>query len=245
MRLNKYLASAGVASRREADRLIQAATTTVNGVVVTDPAYRVQPGDRIEYDGRRLVLPPESIVIMLNKPRGVIATVKDTHGRRTVLDLVPVKERLFPIGRLDRDTTGLLLLTNDGELAHALLHPRHRIPRIYQCEIEGRLTPRQITRLARGVVIGRHETGRAEVLRQRTVKKRSLVTLQLYTGKKREIRRLFAALRVKLYSLHRTQYGPLQLGNLAPGQWRPLSSREVRTLKAYIAGRGTRQTRRP
>ena len=238
IRLNKYLAQAGVASRREADLLIRAATTTVNGIVITDPAYQVMPTDEVVYDGRRLKIDIEPTVVMLNKPKGVITTVRDPQNRPTVLDLIPGKTRLFPIGRLDKDTTGLILLTNDGELANFLLHPRHQIPRIYVCEIEGRLSSKMIAKLSRGIFIGGGEFGRCQVLRQNTVKKRSRVTLELTQGKKREIRRIFSALRVRLFTLHRIQYGPIKLGKLPEGRWRSLTTDEIASLRKLRKRKG-------
>lgn len=230
MRLNKFLANAGIASRRESDRLIQAATTTVNGVVITDPAFNVEEQDIVLYDGQLLKLPQESIVIMLNKPLNYITTADDPQGRRTVFDLIRYPQRLFPIGRLDKDTTGLLLLTNNGDLAHRLLHPRNRVPRVYLAEIEGRLDDKSVNRIQKGIFIGDNEFGRAEVLKQVTEKKRTWVTLQLRQGKKREIRRIFHFLDVRLFSLHRQSYGSIELGNLPLGQWRRLTETEQNQL---------------
>jgi len=230
MRLNKYLAKAGVASRRESDRLIQEATTTVNGKVILDPAYLVQPDDVVAYDSKEIKLITESYVIMLNKPKGVITTAKDTHGRKTVFDLIRFKERLFPVGRLDKDTTGLLLLTNDGELANKLMHPRNRVPRVYEAEIEGRVDEKTVNRIERGVFIGDGDWGKAEFLEQKTIKKRSTVRLQLFQGKKREIRRIFEFQNIKLYSLQRLSYGKIKLHDLPEGKWRQLTDSEVKLL---------------
>ena len=144
MRLNKYLAKSGVASRRESDRLIQKGTVTVNGRVVIDPAYQVQENDSIKFDGQLLEPQEKNVVYMLNKPKNVITTARDEFGRKTVLDLVPSNRRLFPIGRLDKDTTGLILLTDNGELANYLMHPRNRIPRYYELEIEGKVSHKKL-----------------------------------------------------------------------------------------------------
>ncbi len=129
MRLNKYLAKSGVASRRESDRLIQEGTVTVNNQVTIDPAYQVQENDEITFDGKVLTIKEKTVVYMLNKPKNVITTARDTHGRKTVLDFIPSNRRLFPIGRLDKDTTGLILITDNGEFANYLMHPKNRIPR--------------------------------------------------------------------------------------------------------------------
>ncbi len=230
MRLNKYLAKSGVGSRRESDKLIQAATVTVNGSVMIDPAYQVQPGDVVEFDGR-VVKPSENrVVLALHKPAGYITTTRDPQGRKTIFDLLPRTERLFPVGRLDKDTTGLLLVTNDGDLANKLMHPRHRIPRIYQAEIEGRLSDATIMKIKRGVFIGENMFGRAEVIEQKTVKKRSQVTLRLRHGKKREIRRIFEFLHIKLYQLVRVRFGSVTLGDLPPGHFRELTDAEINEL---------------
>ena len=237
MRLNKYLAKSGVASRRESDKLIQAATTFVNGKLITDPAFNVKKDDVVKYDGQKLSLVTETIVIMLNKPKNIITTAKDTHNRKTVLDLIPLQNRLFPVGRLDKDTTGLVFLTNNGELANYLMHPKNRIPRIYQAEIEGKLNQKSIMKMKKGIYIGDGEFGRSEFVRQKSVKKRSIVTLKLYEGKKREIRRIFRFLKIKLFSLQRVQYGEIILGNLPTGHWRILSEKETKILKNNFTDR--------
>jgi len=192
MRLNKYLAQSGVSSRREADELIQGATVTVNGIVEINPAYNVQSSDEVRYDNKRIQ--PESNIrlILLNKPNGYITTVKDPLRRKTVMDLIQSDERLFPVGRLDKDTTGLLILTNDGELANRLMHPKNRIPRIYKVEIDNTFRNWEIIRMKKKVYIGQKEWGRAEVVEQKQHKGRAIVRLRLYEGKKREVRRLMS-----------------------------------------------------
>lgn len=231
MRLNKYLAHAGVASRRESDRLIQEGIVSVNGELMMDPAYQVQSDDVVIFDGQVLELQSETVVYILNKPKNVITTAKDTHGRKTVLDLVPANMRLFPIGRLDKDTTGLLLLTNVGELANYLMHPRNRVPRYYEVEINGRLTDKEIGKIKKGIFIGDGEWGKGQVINQFTKKGRSTVYILLHQGKKREVRRIFEFLSKKVFHLHRYQYGNLTLGNLKPGQFRTLSKAEIKKLK--------------
>jgi len=230
MRLNKFLAHTGVASRRESDRLIQEGTVTVNGQLMINPAYQVQADDHIVFDGKVLKLQVKTIVYMLNKPKNVITTAKDTHGRKTVLDLVPSNIRLFPIGRLDKNTTGLILITNDGELANYLMHPRNRIPRYYEVEIEGRLTDKEIAKIKKGIFIGEGEFGHGEVVSKITKKGRSFIKILLHQGKKREVRRIFEFLDKKVFHLHRYQYGGLTLGNLQPGQWRGLTQKEINLL---------------
>ena len=231
MRLNKYLAKSGVASRRESDRLIQEGTVTVNGQVMIDPAYHVQENDSVKFDGKLLALQEKPVVYMLNKPKNVITTARDEFGRKTVLDLIPSTRRLFPIGRLDKDTTGLILITDDGELANYMMHPRNRIPRYYELEIEGKVSPKDIAKLKKGIYIGDGEFGRGVIEKQTTRKSRSIITIRLQQGKKREVRRMFYFLDKKVYRLNRFQYGSIKLGDLQPGQWRGLSQKEVNLLR--------------
>ena len=232
MRLNKFLAQSGVASRRKSDELIQMATTEVNGKICQDPAYSVKDSDVIKYDGQQISPILEKVVIMLHKPKKVITTVKDTHGRKTVLDLVPSKYRLTPIGRLDQDTTGLLLLTNDGDLHQKLSHPRNQIPKDYEAVIEGKITSSQKQKLARGIYIGDKEYGKAEIISQETKKSRSTIILRLRQGKKREIRRVMYRFKLKLLTLKRIRFAGLSLGDLPENQYRTLTDKEVKTLNS-------------
>ena len=232
MRLNKFLAQSGVASRRKSDELIQMATTEVNGKICQDPAYSVKDSDVVKYDGQQISPILEKVVIMLHKPKKVITTVKDTHGRKTVLDLVPSKYRLTPIGRLDQDTTGLLLLTNDGDLHQKLSHPRNQIPKDYEAVIEGKITPSQKQKLARGIYIGDKEYGKAEIISQETKKSRSTIILRLRQGKKREIRRVMYRFKLKLLTLKRIRFAGLSLGNLSENHYRTLTDKEVKTLNS-------------
>ena len=232
MRLNKFLAQSGVASRRKADELIQMATTKVNGKICQDPAYNVKHSDVIRYDGQKISPILEKVVIMLHKPKNVITTVKDTHGRKTVLDLVQSKYRLTPVGRLDQDTTGLLLLTNDGDLQQLLTHPRNQIPKDYEAVIEGKITSSQKQKLSRGIYIGDKEYGKAEIISQETKKSRSTIILRLRQGKKREIRRVMYRFKLKLLTLKRIRFAGLSLGNLSENHYRTLTDKEVKTLNS-------------
>ena len=201
MRLNKFLSQAGIASRRKSDELIQMATTEVNGIICNDPAYNVKESDIVKYDGKKITPIKNKIVILLHKPNKVITTVKDTHGRKTVMEYVPQGVKLAPIGRLDKDTTGLLLLTNDGDLHQYLTHPKNQVLKDYEIIIEGRISKSQIQKLGRGIYIGDREYGKAEIIEQKTKKGRSSVILRLRQGKKREIRRIMFRLKIKLFSL--------------------------------------------
>ena len=234
MRLNKYISLSGVSSRREADELIKSATITVNDKVEMDPGYRVSPGDKIRYDQRILKLQENNRIVMLNKPAGFITTVKDPLKRKTIMHLVQTDERLFPIGRLDKDTTGLLLLTNNGSLANFLTHPKNKIPRVYIVEIDKILNDTEIRRLASKIYIGQKEWGKAEVLSQKKDRGRVILHLRLFQGKKREIRRIIYRLKRELFSLQRIKFGPIELAGLPVGEWRALKPSEYKSLTNII-----------
>ena len=231
MRLNKFLSQSGIASRRKSDELIKMATTEVNGVLCFDPAYDVKKSDVVKYDGKKISIIEKKIVIMLYKPKNIISTVSDTHDRKTVMDLIPKNIHLNPVGRLDKDTTGLLLLTNDGELHQYLTHPKNEIPKDYEVIIEGKLDQLQIKKIKKGIYIGHKEYGRAKVLNQETKKGRSKVVLQLRQGKKREVRRIFHRLGLKLLTLKRIKFSNLSLGNLNIGEYVKLNKQQIQLLK--------------
>jgi len=234
MRLNKYLALSGVSSRRMADDLIKAATTTVNDVVIIDPAFRVKDDDIIRYDGKNIKINQNHIVIMFNKPIGVITSMDDPKNRPVVADYFPKKMRLFPIGRLDKNTTGLLLVTNNGDLANKLMHPKNLIPKIYEAETDLILDTALISKIKKGVFIGYNQWAKAKVLNQKKNKNRIMVTLQLHHGKNREIRRLFNKINRKLFSLNRVKYGDLRLGNLPLGKYRELNKSELKKVQKSL-----------
>ncbi len=231
MRLNKFLAKGGVASRRGADRLILAATTTVNGVLQMDPAFDVTQEDEIVFNGKKIKIQLDVSVLILNKPKGYITTENDPQGRKTVMELIPQNLRYFTIGRLDRNSTGVLLFTNDGTLAQELMLQQNRIPRIYEIEIERILEKSEIMKMGRGMFIGIRQKGIAKVLQQKVVKKKVIVRLELRQGKNREIRRMMAVLKRKIFSLNRISFGPLNLKGLPIGNWRKLSKTEVIELR--------------
>ena len=232
MRLNKFLSQAGIASRRESDQLIKSAMVTINGVLETNPAYQVKPNDEVFYDDQRIRIETKTRIIAFNKPEGYITTMKDPHRRKTVIDLIHTDERLFPIGRLDKDTKGLLLLTNDGQLANKLMHPRNHIPRIYKVQIDKIFQSWEVKRMATKVYIGQKEWGKAEVVNQKKVKGRATVNLRLFHGKKREVRRIMFRMKRKLFSLERLQYGHIELGDIPLGKWRDLSILELKSLNS-------------
>ncbi len=232
MRLNKFLSQAGIASRRKSDNLIKNAMVTVNGILETNPAYQVKSKDEVYFDDQRIKLENKTRIIAFNKPEGYITTMKDPHQRKTVIDLIKTDERLFPIGRLDKDTTGLLLLTNDGQLANKLMHPRNQIPRIYKLQIDEVFQSSEIKRMASKVYIGQKEWGKADVVDQKKTKGRVTVHLRLFHGKKREVRRIIFRMKRKLFSLERVQYGSIELGDLPLGKWRDLNNKELKALNS-------------
>ena len=217
-----------------ADDLIKAATTTVNDIVITDPAFCVKDDDTIRYDGKNIKINQNHIVIMLNKPIGVITSMDDPKNRPVVADYFPTKMRLFPVGRLDKNTTGLLLVTNNGDLANKLMHPKNLIPKIYEAETDLILDTVLISKIKKGVFIGYNQWAKAKVLNQKKSKSRIIVTLQLHHGKNREIRRLFNKINRKLFSLNRVKYGDLKLGNLPLGKYRELNKTELNKVQKSI-----------
>jgi pseudouridine synthase len=231
MRLNKFLSKSGIASRRKSDELIKMATTTVNEEIILDPAYNVKEKDLVRFDGRLLKIDEEKIVIILNKPKNVITSVSDQFGRKTVMHFIKSKKRLAPIGRLDKDSTGLLLLTNDGDLHQYLTHPKNQIPRQYIVVIEKIIDSSKLKRITRGLSIGEGEIGKARVISQKMIKGRCEAKLELKQGKKREVRRIFRSVKIKLFSLHRVSFGSINIGSLQTGESRFLEENEIKNLK--------------
>lgn len=203
----------------------------VNGIFVTDVATEVDPElDSIEVDGCSID-PEEKVYIMLHKPAGYISSVTDTHGRRTVLDLLKgIKARLFPVGRLDYDTEGLILLTNDGDFANLLMHPRYEVIRVYHAQVQGTLAEEDLRILTSGVIIDGEKTAPAQVRVLKTEGTGALVELKIHEGRKRQVRKMLAAVGCRVIKLKRIKLGFLELGNLREGEFRHLTSREVKQL---------------
>jgi 23S rRNA pseudouridine2605 synthase len=227
MRLAKHLAHAGVASRRAAEALVAQGRVTVDGAVVTDPARDVTGQESIAVDGEAVRGAEAHVVYALHKPAGVVSTSSDTHGRRTVVDLVPTAQRLYPVGRLDADTTGLILLTNDGELAHTLTHPSFEVPKTYRARLDRRPSERALRALRDGVELEDGRTAPAQVRRVGA----NEVELTIHEGRKRQVRRMLEAVGHRVVSLRRVAFGPLRLGELGAGRHRRLTAAEVQRLR--------------
>jgi pseudouridine synthase len=227
VRLNAYLARAGVASRRAADELIKAGRVTVNGEPGRLNTF-VARGDRVAVDGRE-VAAQRLAYVLLHKPAGTVTTARDPRGRPTVVDLVDLPERVVPVGRLDADTTGALLLTNDGPLAHRLAHPRYGVEKVYEAEVEGEPDGDALRSLAEGVELedGPTAPAKARLLRSSTIE------LVLHEGRKHQVKRMCAAVGHPVRSLHRSRYAGLTLEGIDPGGWRELRPDEVDRLRAY------------
>jgi 23S rRNA pseudouridine2605 synthase len=227
VRLNAYLARAGLASRRGADELIKTGRVSVNGAPGELSTFVAQR-DVVEVDGRR-VRPQPLAHVLLHKPAGVLTTARDPRGRSTVVGLVAHAARVVPVGRLDADTTGALLLTNDGDLAHRLAHPRYEVDKVYEAEVEGAPDTQALQRLAAGVEL---EDGRTAPAQARVTG--SVVELTIHEGRKHQVKRMLEAVGHPVRRLHRARYAGLSLDGLAPGEWRELERGEVEALRRLV-----------
>jgi len=239
-RLQKVLAAAGIGSRRACETLVEEGVVCVNGIVITSlPAWVDPQRDSITVNGSKVRTGAPSVCVMLFKPRGVICTASDPEARRQAIDLVqhPSKVRLYSIGRLDMDSSGLLLLTNDGQLANLLSHPSHHVRRVYEISVKGQVDEGTIKRLERGINLPDERTGRPRPARfhavriTRAQRDRTTMRVILTEGRNRQIRRMMLALGHPVRKLRRIAIGPLKLGALQPGQWRDLTDREVQLLR--------------
>jgi 23S rRNA pseudouridine2605 synthase len=227
MRLAKYLASAGVASRRAAEEIIRAARVTVDGETVTDPARDVDDARSVAVDGQQVVAEQARVVFAVNKPAGVVSTARDPQKRPTVVALVSSERRLYPVGRLDIDTTGLILLTDDGELAHRLTHPRFEVEKTYRAVVANApVRESALKALGAGVELDDGRTAPAQVRRLRA----DTIELTIHEGRKRQVKRMCEAVGHPVVRLERIRFGPLELGGLRPGEHRRLTEAEVRSL---------------
>lgn len=230
-RLQKYMSSCGVASRRKCEEIILAGKVKVNGILVNEVGVKVNPlKDIVEYDGQIIRKEENKVYIMLNKPEGYISSVKDEKGRATILDIVKVKERIYPIGRLDYDSSGLLLLTNDGEIYNKIIHPRVEIMKRYIAVVKGEITEKDIKKFEIGIDIGGYITAPAELKVISFDKDVSTIEIGIHEGKNRQIRKMCAALNHEVLSLKRIAIGEIKLGYLKRGEYRNLNNDEI----AYI-----------
>lgn len=232
MRINKYIAQAGVASRRKADELIAAGNVKVNGAVLREPGYDVQEGDRVEVNGRLIEAQEKKVYILLNKPLGYVTTVSDDKERLTVMDLVQdVDARIFPVGRLDYNTSGMLIMTNDGDFAYKLTHPKHELTKTYRARVAGVLSTEKVWKLRNGVDIGGFVTSKARVDVVKGLPKSTIVDITIHEGKNRQVRKMFKAVGNNVQELERIAIGDIRLGRLAEGHYRKLTREEVEFLK--------------
>jgi 23S rRNA pseudouridine2605 synthase len=231
IRLQKYLAEAGVASRRMSEKLISQGRVEVNGIKITEPGTKVTMGDIVKVDGKEAKPENKKVYILLNKPSGYVTTSKDQFSRKTVLDLIQgVNERIYPVGRLDYDTSGLLLLTNDGELAQKLTHPSHETEKVYQVKIEGFLNDKEIQSFKTGIAIEDYVASPAKIRTIEKLKTESVVEITIHEGKNRQVRKMFEAVGHIVLKLKRVSIGALKLEGLEEGTWRYLTEKEVKAL---------------
>ncbi len=225
-----YLARSGVGSRRFCDELVRESKVTIDGVVVTFPREKVPDGAEVAVEGE-VVTPKEYRYVLVNKPRGVASTRSDPHAERVIVDLVADGRTLFPVGRLDVETTGLIILTNDGVLANRLMHPSYGVPKTYGVRVRGRVGKRALAELRDGVELEDGRTSPAQVRVEKQTPKTAMLELTIHEGRKRQVRRMLAALGLPVEDLHRRRYGPLSDKNLKIGAWRQLSGDEVEALR--------------
>lgn len=232
MTLNKYVAHSGICSRRDAAKLIKEGKVLVNGLVLNEPGYRVQENDKVSMDGQKLTPQKNFVYVLLNKPKDFLTTTEDDRGRRTVMELVKgaTEDRLYPIGRLDRNTTGILLLTNDGDLAQKLSHPKFESKKIYQVTLDKDVTKRDFDTIVAGVVL---DDGPARVDRLAYLEKKNEIGLEIHSGRNRIVRRIFESLGYDVVKLDRVMYAGLTKKNVSRGHWRYLTDKEIINLKHF------------
>jgi pseudouridine synthase len=235
MRLNKFLATAGITSRRKADELIAEGKVRVNGEVVASLGVKIDPArDKVFVNQKQVTILDDLVYLVMNKPHDCITTASDERGRATVMDFVRVRERVFPVGRLDRHTTGVLLLTNDGEFANRLMHPRHEVKKAYQVTLDAPLEPEHAAKLSAGLRLSDGKTRPAEVV-YIPGGKNKVIGVVIHEGKNRQIHRMFEALGYKVARLDRVAYAGITYDGLKRSAWRHLSTKEIHTLRK-IAG---------
>ena len=230
IRLQKYLAEAGIASRRKAEELIQQGKVKVNNVIITELGTKINPEkDKIEYEGKIITREDEKIYILLNKPIGYVTTAKDQFNRDSVLDLVKVKQRIVPVGRLDMYTSGALILTNDGDFVYQVTHPKHEIEKTYTVTIKGIVTKEEVERLKKGIKIEDYTTrpAKVKILKTEEEKDQSRLEITIHEGKNRQVRKMCEAVGHKVLALHRSKIAGIGVKELPLGKWRYLSKNEI------------------
>ena len=233
MRINKYIADAGICSRRKADELISNGNVKINGLTVKELGVDVAEGDVVEVNGSVIEAGRRKVYVAVNKPAGVITSMDDDRERETVADIVAdIPERLFPVGRLDYNTTGLLIMTNDGQLTYTLTHPKHEVYKTYVAKVEGVLSGARAAKLRRGVDIGGFVTSPARVMVLKQMPRYAVVEISIREVKNRQVRKMFAAVGNKVRELKRTQIGEIRLGRLKEGHYRKLTREEIEYLKS-------------
>ncbi len=232
IRLNKYLANLGICARREVKQLLKEKIITVNDERAKEPGIRIDPQkDAIRIDGNK-VKSPTLVYYVLNKPKGIVSTTADEFGRKNVTTLVPKDQRVYPVGRLDKDTTGLIILTNDGELTNLLTHPRYHVDKVYRLDIAGRLDKFQLKALRDGVLLDDGITYPAEVKIISESNGKSIVEMKIHEGRNRQIRRMCETVGATLTALQRVRFGPIALSGLKEGTYRDLTKKEIDSLKS-------------
>ena len=233
MRLNKYIAAAGVCSRRKADELIANGNVRINGAVMKEMGYDVADSDTVQVNGRNISAASKKVYVAVNKPLGYITSMDDDRSRATVAELVAdIPERLFPVGRLDYNTTGLLIMTNDGDLTYTLTHPKHEVWKTYIATVSGVISDNRIARLRKGVDIGGFVTSPAKVRVIKQMPRHAVVEISIHEGKNRQVRKMFAAVGNKVQELERVSIGDIRLGRLMSGHYRKLTREEIEYLKS-------------
>lgn len=232
MRINKYIAQSGICSRRKADELIANGNVKINGAVLKEPGYEVTDGDKVEVNGMQISAKQKAEYVLINKPLGMVTTVSDDKERLTVMDVVAdIDARLFPVGRLDYNTSGALIMTNDGEMAYRLTHPKHEVYKTYRARVAGILSNEKAARLRKGVDIGGFVTSPAKVNIIKGTQHSTIVEISIHEGKNRQVRKMFAAVGNPVQELERIAIGEIRLGHLKPGHYRKLTREEVEYLK--------------
>ena len=233
MRLNKYIADAGICSRRKADELIANGNVKVNKAVVKEMGYQVEDGDEVIVNGTKIETKGKKVYVVVNKPKGYITSMDDDKDRLTVAELVAdIPERLFPVGRLDYNTTGLLIMTNDGQLTYTLTHPKHEVYKTYVAKVAGIISDKRLAMLRKGVDIGGFVTSPAKVKVIKQMPRHAVVEISIKEGKNRQVRKMFAAVGNKVQELQRVSIGEIRLGRLMEGHYRKLTKEEIEYLKS-------------